>query len=95
MARLEDLTRGATIRGILPDGPVTVVDASWHGNTVLELTYKDSAGRVAQELLYRDREPSLEVVERGQSWSFEADGELLRLVSQAYRIRLAYLFHPL
>ncbi len=95
MARLEDLIRGAAIRGILPDGPVTVVDALWHGNTVVELTYKDVAGRIGQELLYRDREPSLEVVEGSQKWSFDADGGLLRLVSEAYRIRLAYLFDPL
>ena len=47
------------------------------------------------ELLFRDREPSLELVASGQSWSFEADGGLLRLVSEAYRIHLAHLFDPL
>ncbi len=94
MARLEDLTKGATVKGILPDGVVTVVDAHWHGS-VLELTYKDSAGRLANELLYRDREPSLEVVASGAPWSFDGDGKMLRLVSEAHRIRLAYLFDPL
>jgi hypothetical protein len=91
---LEDLTKGATVKGILPDGVVTVVDAHWHGS-VLELTYKDSAGRLANELLYRDREPSLEVVASGAPWSFDGDGKMLRLVSEAHRIRLAYLFDPL
>jgi superfamily II DNA or RNA helicase len=62
---------------------------------VVELTYKDAAGRLGNELLFRDREPTLEIVEAGRPWSFDGDGELLRLVSEAYRIRLAYLFDPL
>ncbi|MGH7965355.1 MAG: hypothetical protein ACRERD_26685, partial [Candidatus Binatia bacterium] len=53
MARLEDLTRGASVKGILPDGLVTVVDVQWHGSAVVELTYKDAAGRLGNELLYR------------------------------------------
>jgi len=62
---------------------------------VAELTYKDAAGRLGNELLYRDREPTLEVVSPGRPCSFDSDGALLRLVSEAYRIRLAYLFDPL
>lgn len=31
----------------------------------------------------------------GRPWSFDGDGAILRLVSEAYRIRLAYLFDPL
>jgi len=31
MARLEDLTRGAALKGILPDGLVTVLDVKWFG----------------------------------------------------------------
>ncbi len=94
MARLEDLTRGAQIKGILPDGLVTVVDVQWHGAVALELTYKDAAGRLGHELLFRDREPTLEIMAAGRLWNFDADGGLLRLVSEAYRIRLAYLFDP-
>ncbi|MCE9615082.1 MAG: DUF3883 domain-containing protein [Lentisphaerae bacterium] len=92
--RLEDLRKGASIRGILPGRLVSVVDAKWHGDSVVELTYKDDTGRPGIELLYRDREPDLELVSEGQNWSFDADGALLRLVSEAYRIRLAYLFDP-
>jgi superfamily II DNA or RNA helicase len=89
------LTRGASVRGVLPDGAVTVVDVKWHGSAVVELTYKDAAGRLGHELLYRDREPSLEVVSPGRPWAFDGDGAMLRLVSEAYRIKLAYLFDPL
>ena len=95
MARLEDLTRGAAVKGILPDCPVTVVDVKWHGSAVVELTYKDASGRLGSELLYRDREPTIDIVTAGRPWSFDGDGALFRLVSEAYRIRLAYLFDPL
>jgi superfamily II DNA or RNA helicase len=95
MARLEDLTRGAQVKGLHPDGPVTIVDVTWHGSACAEVTYKDARGRPHTELLFRDREASLELVASGQTWSFEADGGLLRLVSEAYRIRLAHLFDPL
>ena len=53
MSRLEDLRPNAAIRGILPDGLVTVVNVQWFGTEALELTYKTAAGRVANELLYR------------------------------------------
>ncbi len=94
MARLEELKRGAVVRGISPSGPVTVVDAKWYGSDVIELTYKDGSGAAGNGLLYRDREPALEIVEPGSTWDFSANGGLLRLVSEARRIRLAYLFDP-
>ncbi|HDN19513.1 MAG TPA: DUF3883 domain-containing protein [Candidatus Acetothermia bacterium] len=93
-AGLEDLKPYTLVRGILPDGPVTVVSVQWFGSEVVELTYKDAAGRLGNVLLYRDDEPRLEIVEQGRPWSFEGDGSLFRLVSEAYRIRLAYLFDP-
>ena len=94
MARLEDLKPGASVKGIRPDGPVSIIDAKWHGGLVVEVTYKDVAGRPGNELLYRDREQALEILQAGQSWSFDADAAMLRLVSEAYLIRMAYLFDP-
>ncbi len=94
MARLEDLTPGARVRGILPSGLVSIEAVKWHGTAAVELIYKDASGTPHSELLFRDAEPRLEVTTAGQAWSFEADGELLRLVSEAQRIRWAYLFDP-
>ena len=82
------------MRGILPDCSVTVVNVHWFGSEALELTYKDPAGKVANQLLYRHDEPLLEVVEHGRPWSFDGNGALFRLVSEAHRIRLAHLFDP-
>ena len=56
---------------------------------------KAPAGAVANELLYRHDEDRLEVVAAGRPWSFDGDGALVRLVSEAQRIRLAHLFDPL
>jgi len=94
LARLEELTRGTTVKGILRDIPITVVDVKWHGTNVIELTYKDPAGKLGNELVYRDREPELEIIEKGRRWNYTADAALFRLVSEACRIRMAYLFDP-
>jgi hypothetical protein len=66
----------------------------WYGSEALELTYKGSSGRLANELLYRHDEARIQVMEHGRPWSFDGDGHLVRLVSEAHRIRLAHLFDP-
>src|SRR4030095_647412 len=95
MIKLKNLHPTASIRGILPDCLVTVVGVQWFGSEALELTFKDPGGRPANELVYRHDEPRLEVVEQGRPWSFDGDGGLFRLVSEAHRIRLAHLFDPI
>ena len=94
MSKLEDLQPNSTVKGILPDCLATVVSVKWFGSAALELTYKSPSGKVANELLYRHDEPRIEVVEQGRPWSFDGDGALFRLVSEAHRIRLAHLFDP-
>ena len=59
MSKLEGLLPNAAIRGILPDALVTDVNVQWFGSEAIELTYKDAAGRVANQLLYRHDEPRL------------------------------------
>src|SRR3989442_5384067 len=94
MARLEDLTTGTLVKGILPDALTELLSAKFHGSDVAEVVYKDAAGRIGTEILFRDREPALEIVTAGRPWSFDGDGRLFRLVSEAHRIRLAHLFDP-
>jgi superfamily II DNA or RNA helicase len=94
MSKLEDLQPNASLRGVLPDALVSVVSVQWFGSEALELTYKDPGGKLGSELLYRHDEPRLQVAEQGRPWSFDGDGHLFRLVSEANRIRLAHLFDP-
>ena len=94
MTPLEQLTQGAIVRGLAPSGVAKVITVEWFGNQAAKITFEDSSGRVGQQLIYRADEPRLEIVHEGRPWSFDGDGHLLRLVSEAYRIRLAYLFDP-
>ena len=93
--RLEDLQPRCAVRGVHPDVAVTVVGVQWFGSEAVELTYRTPDGEVADELLYRRDEERLEVVAERRPWSFDGDGALFRLVSEAQRIRLAHLFDPL
>ena len=58
MAKLEEFTPGSLVKGILPDAVAELVSAKWHGSDVIEVVYKDPAGRVGTEILFRDREPA-------------------------------------
>lgn len=94
MARLEEITVGSTVKGIIGDEPVSIVAVQWYGTNVLEITYKDSRGVPGTQLLYRDSEPGLDVLANHLPWSFDADAEQMKLASEAYRISLAHLFDP-
>ena len=95
MAHLEDLKSGAFVKLPGSGQPVTVISVRWYGSEVLELHYKDLDGCIGQVLLYRSEEPRIEIVQGGRRWEFDGIGGLFRLVSEAQRIRLAYLFDPL
>ena len=94
MAALEEITAGCTIKGLTGGETVTVVGVRWYGSAVLEVTYKNQRGELAARLLYREDEARLEVRGARLPWTFDADSGELRLVSEAYRIHLAYLFDP-
>lgn len=95
MTKLENITKGTYLNGVIPNQMVEVIDAVWHGTDVIEITFKDSLGNPNNEILYRDSEPNLEIVTASAPWSFNASSEKFKLVSEAYRIRLAYIFDPM
>ena len=94
MTKLEDITVGSSVKGIISNSTVTIVAVQWYGNNVLEITYKDSHGQPGNQMLLRDEEINLTVMDNSLPWSFDADGEQMRLASEAYRISLAHLFDP-
>jgi superfamily II DNA or RNA helicase len=94
VAVLEDLKAAATVRGLSPAGLAKVVHVEWFGDQAIKVTYEDATGAVKNRLVYRNEESTLEVMTAGRPWSFDGDGHLLRLASEAYRIRLAHLFDP-
>ncbi len=93
-AMLENIKNGASVRGIASAQPVQVVSIAWIGDQAINVVYRDHNGTVAEVVLYRDDEHRLEVEQNGLPWSFDADGALLRLVTEANRIKLAHYFDP-
>jgi hypothetical protein len=83
MARLEEITVGANVTDLVGSAPISVVAVKWYGNAVLEITCKDARGQLANQLLYREDEERLSVADGSLPWSFDADADLLRLVSES------------
>jgi superfamily II DNA or RNA helicase len=96
LAILEDLVGGVRVRGVIGDRAVTVVDAARLGQQAVNLTYRiEETGDVGSRLLYRADEASIEIVEAGAHWAFDAPGDRFRLTMEAMRLDLAHLFDPL
>ena len=94
MAKLEEITVGSTIKGIAGEEPVSIVAIQWYGSNVIDITYKNSKNLPGTQLLYREDESHIEVLDDSLPWSFDADGSKMKLASEAYRISLAHLFDP-
>lgn len=95
MVKLEEVVKGAQIRGILANQPVTIVEAVWHGTDVREVFYRRLDGATGSDLLYRETEAELSLEPHESVQSFTGDGAAFRLAFEALRIRLAHLFDPL
>jgi superfamily II DNA or RNA helicase len=93
-AKLEDLKPGASVEGLTPAGAAKIVNVEWFGDQAVKVIFENSDGGVHDRLVYRDDETSLNIVSAGRLWSFDADGALLRLVTEANRIKLAHHFDP-
>ena len=95
MASLEDITVGSNVSGFAgSSSAVQIVAVKWHGSNALTVTYRTTDGNVAEQVLFREDEVGLSVVEGSLPWSFDADADLLRLASEAHRINLAHIFDP-
>lgn len=83
MTVLEDIRPGGRTSGIAPGVAVEIVSVEWIGNQAINVVYRNPAGAVAETTLYRDDEHRLQTGSQGRKWSFDADGSLLRLVTEA------------
>ena len=92
---LEDVKCGSKVIGIAPGGEcVDVVAVEWISNQAVNVVYRTATGPVGEATLFRSDEHRLAVRSRGRQWSFDGDGALLRLVTEANRIKLAHFFDP-
>jgi len=94
MAKFEDLTKGVRVKGVATGQIITVIDVKWHSDEAIEVIFILPNGKPDSKILYRDDELNLEIIASSQIWSFDMNAELLKLVSEAYRIRMGYSFDP-
>ena len=94
MTRLEAIKNGAMVGGIVSSQPVEIVSVEWIGEQAINVVYRDPNSSVSETVLYRDDEHRLELIQGGRLWSFDADGAMLRLATEANRIKLAHYFDP-
>jgi len=52
--------------------------------------FRTHEGKVCDEVLFREDESRLTLVNREKCWAFDGDGGIFRIVSQTYRILLTY-----
>jgi superfamily II DNA or RNA helicase len=92
-SNFDALKPGARVRGLAAGGIAEIVQVSRYGADALNVVFRLD-GRVGERLVYRGEETGFEIVTGGRTLGFDADGGLLRLASEAYRVRLAHLFDP-
>lgn len=94
MARLEDLKNGAIVEGLAANHPVEIISTEQVGGQAVNITFRYSDGSLGERTIFRGEQDSLKIIQAKRTWSFDADGEMLRLVTEANRIKLAHYFDP-
>ncbi|MEW8418889.1 MAG: DEAD/DEAH box helicase [Candidatus Thiodiazotropha endolucinida] len=95
MLKLEDIKKDAQVRGIQSDEIVRVVQVETVGDAAVTVYYKDSQGKLGEQMLFRSDESRLELATAGRPWAFDAPGADFKLGLEAYRIAQAALFDPM
>ena len=94
MTAFKDIKPRSKLKGLSSSGIVTVVNAEWFGEQAVKIIYEDINGKVNDRIIYKDDCATLEIVSEGRFWTFNADGQKLRLAVEANRIKLAHHFDP-
>lgn len=95
MLKLEDIKKDAQIRGIQSEEIVRIVQVEPVGDAAITAYYKDSQGKLGEQMLFRSDEARLELAIAGRPWAFDAPGAEFKLGLEAHRITQAALFDPM
>ena len=88
-----DLAAGMRLSGVEADANVTVVAVDVHGPNSATLTYRTTDGRLGERIVFADDLANLAEAS-ARRWSFDADGAMFRLASEARRMQQAHLADP-
>lgn len=92
---LANLKPGVSVKGLGTGGISEIILVNKHGEDTVTVAYRSAANRLEEVILFGADVALLEEVGSSKLWSFDGDAARFRLVSEAYRIRLAHLFDPL
>ena len=93
--KLEDISTGASLRGVEPTAVVSVVAVVPVGEGTVQLIYRTPEGAMQERLLGRADEPLISLATSDRPFSFAGDGAAFQLACEAKRIDLAFLFDPM
>src|SRR5262245_7601992 len=93
--RLQDVTTGVALSGVEPTAVVTVVATVPLSADALQVVYRTPDGALKERLLNRTDEQRISLASTEKPWAFDGDGETFKLVVEAKRIDLAFLFDPM
>lgn len=93
MSKFEDIKPGARLTGLGGGEIAEIISVTKFGPDAINVVFR-AAGKVGERLIYRGEESGFAIVQPGGTYTFNADPSLLKLASEAYRIRLAHLFDP-
>ena len=91
--QLSEIRPGVRLDGVRADGSVEVVAFERNGDRMGTLTLRAWDGSLDQRLVSAEDALRFEI-SSGRRWTFDADGDLFRLASEARRIKMAHLFDP-
>jgi hypothetical protein len=91
---LHDMKPGDRLEGFIPHESVQIISSQPYGDDAVELVYRKKDGSLGQQIIYAADSDKISVETSDLLWKFDADAAQVRLVSEAYRIKLAHLFDP-
>lgn len=94
MNNFDDIKLWQLLRGVVPDEKVTVISITPFGKDACEIVYRNRFGGFGSQVFFASDLKKIKSVQESSGYSFECDSEKFKIVSEAERIKLAYLFDP-
>lgn len=91
---LRDIKQGIRIRGLYTGEDVSVISTVPFDSGAMTVIYQKADGSLGQRLVYSADAEGMSNVSEQERFDFSADPEIFKLVAEAQRIKLAYLFDP-
>ena len=92
--QVAELRKGQTISGLVPNKNVTVINIEMYSDDQGELTYRLPDGTPDSIIIESKDLDNCIVLTANSAMPFTCHGDIFKLVTEAERIKLAYLFDP-